>query len=96
MKIKVPYNKILTIFSGHEIEQNGDEIKIIFKPPSTSEAASSNDIEYEVRRYYVIEGKIEGDDVVIYRVYLKDENYIRDLDEEEVKIWLDYLLSLES
>jgi len=94
--IIVPYDKLLAIFDASNIIRDGERIKIVFKPPSLAEAASSSDVEYEAQRYYIIEGKIKEKDneVIIERVYLlENENYIRDLDEEEIRIWLEYILS---
>jgi hypothetical protein len=94
-KIKINYNKFINSLGNNFqiIEENEKKLKIQFYPPTISEAASSEELDVEQPNVsYIIECSKEGDDITIDRVYLVKGNKTRDLSEDEIRLWIEYLV----
>ncbi len=93
--LAIPYDKIKSLTQGvgsYRLVEDSDNVILFFTPPTLREAAGIDEDVKSVYSTYVIEFTRQGDFVFFKRAYIQRGTEKKELTEDEISLWLQYIL----
>lgn len=95
--LPIPYDKIKNLVQGvgsYRLVEEGNSVTLFFTPPTLREAAGVDEDVKSLYSQYVIEFEKQDNYLFFKRAYILRGNEKRELTEDEISLWLQYLLDM--